>query len=144
MSFSWVLVADNSQASVYRFDRHKHELTLVDHIDHEEGRWKNSEFVTASPGMSVGSSVGGNVRQVGTDHSPKEHESINFAHLLAKSVNHAHDLHQFETLRVCAPPGLLGELLPLISSHVPLGEHINKDLIHESPDELLKRLTELH
>ena len=98
MPLSWVLVADNSQASVYRLDRNKHELRLVDRIDHEEGRWKNHEFVSSAPGMSVGSSVVGNVRQVGTDNSPKEHESISFAHMLAKSVNHAHELHQFETL----------------------------------------------
>lgn len=144
MASSWVLVADNSQAKVYRFDRHKRELDLVDQIDHEEGRWKRHEFVTSGPGRSVTSSVSGNVRMVGTDNSPKVNESVNFAHMLAKSINHAHDLHQFETLRVCAPPKLLGEILPLVEKHVPLGDHINKDLVNESSEQLLERLTERH
>ena len=144
MAFSWVLVADNSQAKVYRFDRHKRVLELVDHIDHEEGRWKRHEFVTSGPGRSITSSNGGNVRMVGTDNSPKDHESVNFANMLARSINHAHDQHQFETLRICAPPKLLGEILPVVDKHVPLRDHINKDLVHESPEQLLERLAELH
>ena len=141
MASSWVLVADNSQAKVYRFDRHKRELDLVDQVDHEEGRWKRQEFVAAGPGFSVASSSG--THMMGTDNSPKSNESHQFARLLAKSISHAHDLHQFETLRVCAPPKLLGEILPLVDKHVPLGEHINKDLIYETPEQLLERLIEL-
>lgn len=144
MVSSWVLVADNSQARVYRFDRHKRVLDLVDQIEHEEGRWMRHEFVTAGPGQSVASSSGGNVRMVGTDNSPKVHESEHFAHVLANSINHAHEQHQFESLRLCAPPKLLGEILPLVNKHVPLGDHINKDLIHESPEAILERLIELH
>ncbi len=141
MASSWVLVADNSQAKVYRFDRHKRELDLVDQIDHAEGRWKRQEFVAAGPGFSVASATG--THMMGTDNSPKANESLHFAHLLAKSIGHAHDQHQFATLRVCAPPKLLGEILPLIDKHVPLGEHINKDLIRETPEQLLERLIEL-
>lgn len=141
MASSWVLVADNSQAKVYRFDRRKRELDLIDQIDHEEGRWKRQEFVAGGPGFSVASASG--THKMGTDNSPKTNESLHFAQLLAKSISHAHDLHQFETLRVCAPPKLLGEILPLVDKHVPLGDHINKDLIHEKPEHLLARLTEL-
>nr|MDT0253632.1 host attachment protein [Endozoicomonas sp.] len=114
MASSWVLVADNSQAKVYRFDGHKRELDLVDQVDHEEGRWKRQEFVTSGPGHSVTSSGSHSNRSVGTDNSPKETESASFSRMLATSINHAHNLHQFETLCICAPPGLLGEILPLV------------------------------
>ncbi|MGB0359936.1 MAG: host attachment protein [Endozoicomonas sp.] len=144
MPSCWVLFADDSQARFYQFDRNKHELKLVDYIDHKEGRWKNHDFVSSALGMSICSFVGRSARLIGTDNFLKAYESISFAHMLVKSVNYAHELHQFEILRVCTPSGFLGELFPLISSHVPLGEHINKDLIHESTHELLKHLTELH
>lgn len=140
---SWVLVADNSQARIYCLDKVKKTLDMVDEIDHQEGRWHRNDFVTSSPGRSVGSSGSGNVHMMGTDNSPKAHESVNFVRMIANSVNHAYKLHQFSTLQICAPPKLLGEILPSISKSIPQGNHINKDLVHEKPEQLLGRLTKL-
>lgn len=130
MAESYVLVADNSQATVYRFNRLKKEIALIDQIDHAEGRWKNHDFVTSGSGLSVAASA-------------KEHESETFARMLAKSMNKAYELNNFAQLIVCAPPKLLGEILPFIEKHIPQGDHINKELIQESESQLLERLTEL-
>ncbi len=144
MASFWVLVADNSQAKIYHFDKGKKTLDIVDEIDHQEGRWHRNDFVTSSPGRSVGSAGTGNAHMMGTDNSPKANESVSFARMIANSINHAYKLHQFATLRICAPPKLLGEILPSISKNIPQGEHINKDLVHEMPEQLLARLTRLH
>ena len=58
-------------------------------------------------------------------------------------MNKAYELHTFAQLIICAPPKLLGEILPSIEKHIPQGDHINKDLVHESDEQLLERLTEL-
>lgn len=142
MSLSIVLVADNSQARIYQLDTNKQKLDLLDAIDHPEGRWMNQQFVTSGYGESTNS--GQNVRHVGTDHSPKEHESQSFARTLAHDINHAFMVHHFDDVRIVAPPKLLGEMLPKIHKSVPQGHHINKDLIHEDTEKLLKRLTDWH
>ena len=102
MASTWVLVADNSEARVYDFDRHKKTLTLIDEVDHEEGRWKNQAFVSSGPGHTITSSGSHTSRAVGTDASPKTHESHNFAHMIGTSINHAYDLHRFDTYQPCA------------------------------------------
>ncbi len=140
MASTWVLVADNSEARVYDFDRHKKTLTLIDEVEHEEGRWKNQAFVSSGPGHTITSSGNHTSRAVGTDASPKAHESHNFAHMIGTSINHAYDLHRFDTINLCAPPKLLGEILPEISKNVPQGEHINKDLVKESDSAIVDHL----
>ena len=108
----WVLVADNSQASMYQFQPHQKQLKLLDRIQHEEGRWHNKDFITDGTGHGTATASQTSMANRGlgmTDRSPKHQENSRFTHRVAEAINHAHDQHSFESLQICAPPKFLGE-----------------------------------
>ncbi|KEQ17003.1 host attachment protein [Endozoicomonas numazuensis] len=140
MKKSWVLVADNSQARVYELSIKPVQLTLLDQHDHPEGKWRNQELVSDRAG-STPSALGKMAnRAVGTDVSPKETESSNFARELAGSINHAYDLNRFKSLQICSPPKLLGEIQPNLKKGITIEKKVNKDLVREDEDGILKYL----
>ncbi|MGI9278066.1 MAG: host attachment protein [Endozoicomonas sp.] len=140
MKKSWVLVADNSQARVYELTIKPVQLILVDQYDHPEGKWRNQELVSDRAGNTPSAMGKMANRAVGTDASPKETESFDFARELAGSINHAHDLNQFKSLQICSPPKLLGEILPNLKKGITIEKKVNKDLVKEDEEVILKYL----
>ncbi|WP_281645514.1 host attachment protein [Parendozoicomonas sp. Alg238-R29] len=140
----WVLVADNSQACMYNFHPHQHDLQLLDHIQHEEGRWHNGDFITDRTGHTTKTRSPDSManRGLGTpDRSPKHQENSRFTHMIAKAINHAHDQHSFQALQVCAPPGFMGELLPKLKKDIPLTHKVNKNLVTENDERIMQHLS---
>ena len=139
----WVLVADNSQACMYHFQPHQHNLQLLDYIQHEEGRWHSGDFVTDRTGHTTKTRSPTSManRGLGTsDRSPKNQENTRFTKLVAKAINHAHEQHSFDALQVCAPPGFMGELLPKLKNDVPLTHKVTKNLVAENDQRIMQHL----
>ncbi len=142
----WVLVADNSQASMYQFQPHQKQLKLLDRIQHEEGRWHNKDFITDGTGHGTATASQTSMANRGlgmTDRSPKHQENSRFTHRVAEAINHAHDQHSFESLQICAPPKFLGELLPNLKKTVPLSHKVPKDMVHADSQLIMQHLNPL-
>ncbi len=142
----WVLVADNSQASMYQFRPNQHSLHLLDSIHHEQERWHTGDFITDKPGYSTRPSTTNNMadRESGTaDRSPKATEKARFTQTIAKAINHAYSTNSFESLQVCAPPGFMGALLPKLKKSVPLKHKVTKDLTMADSEQIMSHLSPL-
>ncbi|MCL6269296.1 host attachment protein [Sansalvadorimonas sp. 2012CJ34-2] len=142
----WVLVADNSQASMYHFQPHQKQLRLLDRIQHEEGRWHNQDFITdgTGHGTTINNMTSMANRGLGTtDRSPKNQENTRFTQQIAEAINNAYDQHSFESLQICAPPKFLGELLPKLKKSVPLSHKVPKDMVHADSGLIMQHLNPL-
>ncbi|CAA0116857.1 Uncharacterised protein [BD1-7 clade bacterium] len=140
MKATWALVADNSEARLYKLRTKPKSLELLDTADHEQGRWHNGDFVTSQPGRTH--SAMGKVanRSVGDENTAKIEESRHFAAALADDLNEAYALNAFGHLHVCAPPKLMGEILPKLSKKIDIVNTVSKDLIKSPEAQILDTL----
>ena len=140
----WVLVADNSKASMYDFQPYKQQLHLLDAIDHAEGRWHNRDFITDKKGNATNKPSLGygavNTGQGDTNKSPKSTESVRFTKIVADAINQAFINHSFEALQVCAPPRFMGELVPKLRKEIPIHK-VTKDLVALDPEQIMRHLS---
>ncbi|CAM3695231.1 host attachment protein [Parendozoicomonas haliclonae] len=139
----WVLVADNSKASMYDFQPHQHQLHLLDSINHQEGRWHNGDFISDKNGNHTSMHSYRGIHNAGlgdTDKSPKGVESERFTKMIASAINHAYENHNFEALQVCAPPRFMGELMPHLKKDIPVHK-VTKDLVAADAEHIMSHLT---
>ena len=109
MTTRWILVAHRSGARIFSTAGAHAPLTLVEHIDHLEGRLRAGDIETDRPGR-VHDRVGEQRHGTSPEQSPTEHLAVEFARSLAARLKSAHQAGKFEGLVLVAGPRFLGHL----------------------------------
>lgn len=141
---TWILVADGARARILQNDGWGKGLQQIVYREHEESETATHDLGTDRPGRT---------REIadGTHHGLDEtdwhrFEKAEFAHEMAKLLNHAAVANKFDRLVLIAPPQALGDLRKKLDTHTAdrvTGE-IDKDLTHASLDELKERIAEIN
>lgn len=132
----WVVVANSSQAKVYRINESQH---LVEHgfFYHDESHLPASELVSDRMGHETSHNAsGGNSYQPKT--SLKLKEALLFADSLSLFLEKGCNAGEYDCLYLVAKPPFLGHLRDSLHSNVTklVSSEIHKDLTHLKPDEL--------
>lgn len=125
---TWILISQNSYAAIYEPEKNFHSLKLVQRFEHPEGRLKEKELTTDSPGRLKSMSTTGKHR-VGQQVSAREAQRRKFAHKLCDYLDRSFEKQQFTELILVAPSQFLGELrntLPKKFNSL-ISKEINKD-----------------
>lgn len=141
MNTNWILVAHRSGARVFASKGPQSALTLVDDIEHEQGRLRPREIESDRPGRSH-DSVGEHRHGVSTEQSPTEHLAVEFAKSLAAMLKAAHEAKRFEGLVLVAGPKFLGHLREALDKRTAAAVKatLDKDLGEVSAQDLPSHL----
>ena len=143
MATTWVLVADSSRARIFSTTSQIAPLYEIETLAHPEGRLHEQALTTDLPG-SDRDAAGAGRHAMGTEVSPKQQESINFARCIANHLNGAYSNQKYEHLIIVAAPGLLGilrkQLAANIAKHIVL--ELDKNLAQLKASEIRKHLPE--
>lgn len=124
---TWVLVADRSQAKIYRLVKFP-EIEELSHIEHPEGRLQNQDLVSSKPGRGF-QSVGARRSAYESKTSPTLVEATKFAVHLSDYLTTAGRNGEFQRLYVMAEPSFLG----LLREHI--SPEVQKTIVAESSKE---------
>lgn len=109
MDITWILVAHNAGARIFRRNRPRDGLEIVLEIDHPEGRLRNHEINSDKPGRRY---RGGDQNRHGTSNHemPDEHLAIEFARKLASILDDGRSQNLYRNVVLVAGPKMLGML----------------------------------
>ncbi len=133
MERTWFVVADQSQAQLYKVAGSEREPQLehIEILDHQEARTQSQ----SAPGDS-------NPRMSFVDRSGAvTEEQRRFARKLVARLEAAHRGGEFKRVVVAAPPSLVGTLRTLYPAVI--GDALTEvvgDYVHESRHELARRM----
>jgi protein required for attachment to host cells len=128
MTTSWVLVAHRSGARFFEHRGPGKPLTLIEAIDHPEGRLQDRDLDTDRPGRSG--------EGAGRHHPTQPHEAAHehvarmFAKSLAQRLSSGRQSHAFGRLVLVAEPHFLGYLEKELDgpTHALVSDRVHKDL----------------
>ncbi|PPD47485.1 MAG: host attachment protein [Methylobacter sp.] len=140
MKSTWILVADNSRARIFTADTPSSALEEIEGLAHLEGRLHDREMTSDLPGKIKSSDGGGHAFEQPTD--PKQHESDNFAHQIARHLEAAYNDKQFAQLLIIAEPSFLGLLRHCLPEQVKkqVSFELDKNITMESAADIRKHL----
>ena len=133
----WILVANKTQAKIFRTHGPQRHLELLEEIFHPQGRLHGKEFKSDKPGTTF-DSTGNHRHSVSKVDEIDEQLSHQFAQLIAKILHTKRSENEFSKLVLVAEPGFLGEIRKAIdtpTSHLVLGT-INKNLLECNETEI--------
>ena len=136
----YILVADSGKAKIFKSDASLGALELVHEQANPAGRLTRTELDSDRPGTQR-NSIGG-THGLGGDDNSHHHESEVFACELCKYLQTEHQVGNYNSLMLVAPPHFLGELRQHLSKecqHV-LGKTVNKDLLRADSKEIIAHL----
>ncbi len=116
MKLTWIVVANNSLARIFTAENESSPINEIETLTHLEGRLHDREMTSDLPGKIKGEGAVGHAFEQPTD--PKKHEADQFAHLVAKHLEAAHNEHRFEQLLLVAEPSFLGLLRNHLSAQI--------------------------
>ncbi len=145
MNSTWILVAHEAGARVFENHGPGTGLTLVESIEHPEGRARDRDIDSDRPGRSFRKNSG-DPRRASMSQSEGPHDRVvaDFARALADKLQHARTQNQFERLVLVAPPrflGLLRSSLDEPTARLVVGS-LHKDLATSKEAELIEHLRE--
>jgi protein required for attachment to host cells len=115
MPVTWILVANESDARVFKNEGPGKDILLVQKFEHPEGRKRDQDINADRYGRSF-SSVGHGRSSMEPQVTPRVHEREVFAHQLVHFLEKEFAHHRFEKLTLMAPPHFLGELRRMLSN----------------------------
>lgn len=130
----WVLVANSSRAHIFKADTNQ-KLSLIDSIEHPEGRLHVHDLVEGEQGHTF-DSVGPGRHGLEPSTDPRQVETDIFARHLVDHLESSQD--QIAKLYISASPAFLGHIRPLMPKHLNtlLAGEIPKDLTTLSAHEI--------
>lgn len=138
---TWILVADESRARLFRAGVSDGELEEIAAMEHPEGRMHGRELTEDEPGSSH-TSVGG-VHHGFQPHTPV-HEKISreFARELADLLEAGRVSHAFDQLTLVAEPKFLGMLRSTLSHEVSkmVARSLSRNYTQSTPEQIRKVL----
>lgn len=142
MTTTWILIAHRSGARVYESRAAHAGLTLVDNIEHAQGRLQSHEIDADRPGRSH-DSLGGQRHGMSNEQSPTEHLAVAFAADLAARMKTAHEAKRYDRLVLVAGPKMLGHLRDALDKQTAaaVSASLDKDLGEIPEHELAAHLT---
>jgi protein required for attachment to host cells len=127
-STTWVVVADNCQAKIYRITKFP-KIEEISYLEHPDARLHNQELISQKPGHNI--QRGG---VVGYSYQPeidrKQLEASKFAVDLARIIATHQEKGDFARLYVIAEPSFLG----MLRKHFSAG--VRKTIVGELAREL--------
>ncbi|MGR9092668.1 MAG: host attachment protein [Gammaproteobacteria bacterium] len=132
-----IIVADSARARLFDADPRRKTLDEIGALVHPESRERDSDLVEGKPGRAFDSA--GKGRHAMSPHtSPHKQEADAFARHLSDHLTMARNSGEFNHLHLSAPPAFLGLLRKHLDHDVVqcLGRTINKNLVHETPEEI--------
>jgi len=141
MSNTWVLVANSSQAKIYKNKGPKGPLTVIKDFEYLNGRLHEGDLVSDSAG-SDGGSVGQGRHVLDDQTSAKEQEAIIFAKELTSHLDQERNKEAFKKLIIIAPPTFLGLLRKNSSNEIMnmVSQQIDKNFVNKSAEEIQQYL----
>jgi protein required for attachment to host cells len=144
-----VVVADQSEARLYDYDRTDRSLQLLQHLTDPEARLHSRDLKSDRPGskadrgpLRAGRRGAAAHHGVGADRDPREHEAQVFAHRIVAALQSAEQHSAADRIVLMAAPrflGLLRQCLPESLRHLVAAE-VHKDLVHEPESAVLAHL----
>ncbi len=131
---TWIIVANSTHARIFRLENL--QLIELDALIHPEGRIHEKDLIADKPGVTRG---GPGTYGMEQQKSPKKIEAVNFAKLVADSLDSARAKGQIDRLFVAAAPSFLGllrqEMTQLLTNMVDV--EVAKDITGLKPEEIL-------
>ena len=136
MKATFVVVADQSRARIFKADAPAEPLIEIETLTHTEGRLHDRDLTSDLPGRIQGSGHIGHAFEQPTD--PKQHEADLFAHRLSHYLEEAFNAQQFEQLLIIAEPSMLGLLRNCLPERIKktIGFELAKNITTLSPEEI--------
>lgn len=113
---TWVVVADNCQARIYRVVKFPKIEEIAFH-EHPESRLRNQDLISTRPGHGS-QSTGSGAYSYQSENEPRHLEASKFATDLVSVLSTALKNNEFNRLYVIAAPSFLGLLRQHISPEV--------------------------
>ncbi|MEI8125659.1 MAG: host attachment protein [Parachlamydiaceae bacterium] len=127
---TWVVVANNCEATIYRLVKFP-KIEEISHLEHPESKLHNQDLVSSRPGK--GSQRGGNISySYESETGPKHLEAVKFATYLGDYLSSAEQKKEFNRLYLFAETSFLGLLRPHINAAT------KKTVVVEVPKDLMK------
>ena len=143
MKLTWLVVADNSKARIFKVDSRMGPIEEIESIVHTEARLHEQKMTSDLPGRGNGKGgAGGHAYQ--DEVSPKEQENINFAKKIANELDIARKNNKFKQFVLVAAPGFLGNLRNQFSAQTQKLTcfELAKNLSHLNAQEIRQHLPE--
>ena len=142
MSDIWVIIANSSQASLYKanFNVNGGQLHLIKEIHHPESRIKSTQIASDRSG-NYQSNITKNGSYSGAIE-PHNYESERFAQHLATILNRGRTAQDFSNLIIIASPHFLGLLRKNLNARVHdlISHSIEKDYTKLAPAAIAKHI----
>ncbi len=140
MQPTWILVANSSEAKLYRNMKRFGELEMLKQFSHPESRTKNSAMASDRAGHYQCRGAGSGSMVEATD--PKQYEARRFAMELADALDGGRAGNEYARLVVVASPQFLGHLNAQLNAHVQklIAAEVRKDYTQTPGPELLPLL----
>ncbi|TVU72006.1 host attachment protein [Cobetia crustatorum] len=136
---TYIVAADAARARV--FARTAGKITEVESLVHPESRQHTGDLRTGGKGESSGGH--GSLHQTGDDGATSDKHQAFFAKEVAQYLKQAANGGKFDELIIAAAPSFLGVLRDKLDKSVAklVIETLDKDLSHESADQIKARFT---
>ena len=144
MKARWIVVADASRARVYATSDRARNLSLVQELDHPEGRLRDQELVSDGPGR-LEKHGRGILSTMDPPTDPHEEAARHFAEQLALALDKGRLGEAFESCMLVAPAHFLGLLKASLSAQTAkrLDGAVARDLTRLPQDRMQEALREI-
>jgi protein required for attachment to host cells len=146
MAKTWILVAHDAGARVFENSGPGKGLSLLETIEHPEGRARDRDLKSDRPGRSFRKDSGDPRRaSMSRSEGPHDRSVSDFARALAVKLQHARTENRYRRLVLVAPPRFLGLVRSSLdgpTAQLVVGS-IPKDLASSKEAELLGHLGEV-
>lgn len=143
-SSTWILVANGSEAKLFKSAHLGKDLELLNEFDHPSSRDKTSDLISDKSGhfASNGTEAHGSFVE---HNEPKTVEMEKFAQSLAQTLEQGRTTNKYTRLIVISPPGFHGMLRKHCNDHIKnlVVSHLEKDYTKMVANELNGLLAEL-
>jgi len=140
---SWLLVANGSEATIYRYLEKGTSLEEIGGVGQGTRRYKDEDLVTDRPGvMSAGGDSMHGKNSLTPEMTPTDKAKQDFAKLVVEELESARKKDLLITVDIIAAPEMLGLLRDSMNSNMLkiVDKTLSKDATGKSVEELLKAI----
>jgi len=137
MILTWLVVAENSKAQIFKMESLSGPLETIDTIDHTDARLHERDMTSDLPGRISGNGGSGS-HVYESKVSPKDQSNINFAKKIANELDAARKKARVKRIILVAAPDLLGNIRNSFNAETKklVYFELAKNLAHLSPREI--------
>lgn len=139
---TWILIANSSQARLFKTQKPYHTIELLMEFTHPESRFKGMDLIASAHGRVLNRGRGSPASVYEDETSPKAVEANRFAQELAQELNLGQTTNQYRSLILVVPSHFRGLMNKYFNNQVhQLIQHIiDKDYTKFKQHKLIKLL----